>query len=95
MEAAWTMLQQDEADDYVIGTGEAHSVQDFVDAAFSSVGLDSADYVETSQEFFRPTKTSTLIADTTKAKEAFGFECKNRFNELVKLMVEADIERER
>lgn len=95
MEAAWRMLQQDSPDDYIIATGEAHSVKEFVDEAFAAVGLDPAKYVETSAEFLRPSKTSALIGDTSKAKKAFGFSPKVRFKELIKLMVEADLEKEK
>jgi len=93
MEAAWTMLQQEEPDDYVIATGKTHSVEEFVDAAFSVVGLTSSDYVQTSREFVRSTKTSTLKGDISKAR-GFGFEPKVGYSQLVKLMVEADLERE-
>ena len=95
MEAAWTMLQQGEADDYVIATGEAHSVEEFVREAFGVVNLDPSNYVKTSAEFLRPTKTSALIGDSRKAQCAFGFQPKIRFKELVKLMVEADLKAER
>lgn len=95
MEAAWNMLQQNQGDDYIIATGEAHSVKEFVDEAFAAVGLDPAKYLETSAEFLRPTKTSALIGDTTKAKKAFGFNPKIRFKELVNLMVQADLEKEK
>jgi GDPmannose 4,6-dehydratase len=95
MEAAWRMLQQETADDYVIATGEAHSVKEFVDEAFAAVGLDPVKYLETSTEFLRPTKTSALIGDISKAKRALGFEPKTRFKELIKLMVQADLEREK
>jgi GDPmannose 4,6-dehydratase len=95
VEAEWAAAQMEKADDYVIATGEAHSVQDFVDAAFSVVGLDPKNHVKTSSEFFRPTPTSTLIGDYSKAKEALGFEPKTRFKDLVRMMVEADLERER
>lgn len=91
MEAAWAMLQKEKPNDYVIATGEAHSVGEFVDAAFAVVGLKSADYVSTSKEFIRPTKTSTLIGDITKAQNELNFNPKTKFNELVKLMVENDL----
>lgn len=94
MEAAWKMLQQDEPDDYVIATGETHSVKEFVDEAFAVAGLNSNDYIESSQEFVRPTKTSTLKGDISKARAAFGFEPKVRFKELVRLMVQADLKKE-
>jgi len=94
MEAAWNILQCPEPDDYVIATGEAHSVQEFVNEAFLCVDLDPAKYVNSSSEFIRPTTTSTLVGDTQKAREAFGFDPKIRFKELVKLMVDADIKSE-
>jgi GDPmannose 4,6-dehydratase len=91
MEAAWSMLQHKEADDYVIGSGEAYSVRDFVDEAFSIVGLETDKYLETSQEFMRPSKTSTLIADTSKAKKILNFKPKIDFHNLVRIMVEEDL----
>lgn len=91
MKAAWTVLQQDRPDDYVIATGEAHSVEEFVQAAFAVVGLDPANYLETSSEFMRPTKTSTLVGDTQKARAALGFDPDVRFEDLVRIMVEADL----
>jgi GDPmannose 4,6-dehydratase len=91
MQAAWSMLQQDSPDDYVIATGEAHSVEEFVWEAFRYVNLDPAKYVKTSAEFIRPTKTSALIGDSFKAKTSFGFTPAVRFPDLVKLMVEADL----
>ncbi len=95
MEAAWTMLQQDHADDYVIGTGESHSVSEFVNESFSIAGLDPKKHLETSNEFMRPTKTSALIADGTKARRILHFEPKVKFGALVQLMVEADLVNER
>lgn len=94
MEAAWTMLQQEQADDFVIATGEAYSVKDFVDEAFAVVHLDPTDHLTTSQEFMRPTRTTTLIGDISKARAKLGFEPKVRFKSLVRLMVEADLRRE-
>jgi GDPmannose 4,6-dehydratase len=91
MEAAWSMLQHKDADDYVIGSGEAYSVRDFVDEAFSIVGLETDKYLETSQEFMRPSKTSTLIADTSKAKKILNFKPKIDFHNLVRIMVEEDL----
>jgi len=95
MEAAWQMLQLDEPDDFVIATGEAHSVQEFVEEAFAVVDLKPEEYVVSSQDLFRPTKTGVLIGDTSKARTSFGFEPKVKFKELVKLMVEADLGAER
>ena len=91
MEAAWTMLQHRDADDYVIGSGKAYSVRDFVDEAFSIVGLETDKYLETSQEFMRPSKTSTLVADTSKAKKILNFEPKVDFHNLVRIMLEEDL----
>ncbi|MCX6056536.1 MAG: GDP-mannose 4,6-dehydratase [Chloroflexi bacterium] len=91
METAWQILQLDESDDFIIATGEAHSVKEWVDEAFAVVNLRAEEYVKTDPSLLRPTKTSTLIGDITKAREKFGFEPKVRFKELVKLMVEADL----
>ena len=88
------MLQQQEPDDYVIATGEAHSVQEFVAEAFKAAGLDSVRHVSTSPEHLRPTNTSTLIGDAGKARARFGFDLKVRFKDLVKLMVDADLKGE-
>ncbi len=95
VEAEWLALQQDKADDYVIATGEAHSVQDFVDAAFATVGLDPKDYVKSSQEFYRVTPTSTLVGNSAKAREVLGFHPKVSFSNLVRMMVENDLEMEK
>jgi GDPmannose 4,6-dehydratase len=94
MEAAWQMLQLDKPDDFVIATGEAHSVKEWVDAAFATVGLQSENYVTTDPALLRPTQTSTLTGDISKAKRVFGFDPKCKFKELVKLMVKADLEAE-
>ena len=88
------MLQQNNADDYVIGSGKAHSINDFVSIAFESVGLDPNKFVRSSKEFIRPTKTSTLISDTTKAKSLLGFTPNTEFKELVQMMVKNDIDME-
>jgi GDPmannose 4,6-dehydratase len=95
MEAAWQMLQLDESDDFIIATGEAHSVQEFVEEAFAVVNLRPEEYVVSSQDLFRPTKTGVLVGDTSKARTSFGFEPKVKFKELVKLMVEADLRAEK
>jgi len=95
MEAAWRMLQLDQPDDFIIATGEAHSVQEFVEEAFAVVNLNPEEYVVSSRDLFRPTKTGALIGDTTKARTTFGFEPKVKFKQLVKLMVEADLEAEK
>jgi GDPmannose 4,6-dehydratase len=95
MEAAWKILQLDHPDDFVIATGEAHSVEEWVREAFSIAELAHEDYVRTDPSLIRPSKTSTLVGDTRKAKKAFGFSPKVKFRELVRLMVEADLETER
>ncbi|OFV91977.1 MAG: GDP-mannose 4,6-dehydratase [Acidobacteria bacterium RIFCSPLOWO2_02_FULL_64_15] len=92
MEAAWRMLQLGASDDFVIATGEAHSVREWVDEAFAVVGLNPENHVVTDKQLLRPTKTSTLVGDISKAKAAFGFDPQVRFKQLVKLMVEADLE---
>jgi len=95
METAWEILQLDNPDDFIIATGEAHSVKEFVEEAFAIVKLNPEDYVVSDNNLLRPTKTSTLVGDITKAREVFGFNPKVKFKELVKLMVEAELERER
>ena len=93
VEAMWMMLQQDEPDDFVIGTGKDHSVNDLVDIAFDQVGLDPAAYVRQDPAFMRPAEVDLLIADPTKARERLGWAPKTSFDELVRLMVDADIDR--
>jgi len=95
MEAAWSILQQESSDDFVLATGEAYSVKDFVVEAFKYVNLPPEKYVKTSDKFIRPTKTSVLIGDFSKAKNTFGFHPKVRFIDLVKLMMEADLEEQK
>ena len=95
MEAAWKILQMDRPDDFVIATGEAHSVKEWVDAAFSVAGLEPGRYVRTDPALIRPGKTSTLVGDITRARRTFGFEPKYRFRDLVRLMVEADLATEK
>lgn len=91
VEAMWQMLQQDEADDYVIATGETHSVEEFLTEAFSHVNLDWRDYVELDPKYLRPAEVDLLIGDASKAKRALGWEPKVSFRELVRLMVDADV----
>lgn len=95
METAWKILQLEKADDFIIATGETHSVKEFVDEAFSVAELNPEAYVVTDRKLFRPTKTSILCGDTTKARNAFGYEPKVRFKELVRIMVEADLAAEK
>ena len=92
IEAMWLMLQQDKPEDYVIGTGESHSVREFVEDAFSYVSLDWRECIEIDPRYFRPTEVEHLQADATKARERLGWEPKVTFNELVKIMVDADME---
>ncbi len=91
VEAMWLMLQKDEPGDYVIATNETHSVREFLEAGFSSVGLDWRDYVEIDPRYYRPAEVELLIGDYSKAKRELGWEPKTKFAELVKLMVEADV----
>jgi GDPmannose 4,6-dehydratase len=93
VEAMWLMLQQDEPDDYVIATGETHSVREFLEVAFSHMGLDWKKYVEIDPRYFRPAEVELLIGDYSKAKKKLGWEPKTRFTDLVKLMVDEDIRR--
>ncbi len=95
MEGAWRMLQADEPDDYVLATGETHSVQEFLDAAFGHAGLDWHDYVKIDERYFRPAEVDLLIGDYSKAKEKLAWEPTVRFDELVRMMVDHDRERER
>ena len=92
VEAMWLILQQDHPDDYVIGTGEAHSVEEFVQEAFSYANLDWQEYVEIDPRYFRPTEVESLLADAAKAREKLGWEPKIGFKELVRIMVDADME---
>jgi GDPmannose 4,6-dehydratase len=92
VEAMWLMLQQDEPDDYVIATGEAHSVQELVDVAFAQVDLDPKDYLRIDERFMRPAEVDHLIGDYAKAKEQLGWEPRTSFEELVQLMVDSDLE---
>ena len=92
MEAAWLMLQQENPDDYVVGTGEAHSVKEFLEESFKCVGINNwQDYVVIDKRYFRPAEVEVLIADAQKAKEKLNWEAKTKFNDLVKIMVEADL----
>ena len=92
VEAMWLMLQQDKADDYVIATNETHSVREFLEAAFGHVGLDWKQHVEIDPRYYRPAEVDLLIGDYAKAKRQLGWEPKTRFVDLVKLMVDADVD---
>jgi GDPmannose 4,6-dehydratase len=95
VEAMWSMLQQDKPDDYVIATGETHTVEEFCQEAFTHVGLNWKDYVRIDPHYFRPTEVDLLIGDATKAKKVLGWTPKVKFKELVRLMVDSDTERVR
>ncbi len=92
VEAMWLMLQQDQPDDYVIATGETHSVREFCELAFSYVGLDYRDYVVIDQRFMRPAEVDLLIGDASKARKKLGWQPRTSFTELVQMMVEADLQ---
>jgi len=92
LEMMHLLLQQDSPDDYAIGTGEAHSVRDFLDEAFGYAGMDWHKYVEIDPRYFRPTEVDYLLCDPTKAKTKLGWEPKIKFHELVRIMVDADLE---
>ncbi len=92
LEAMWLILQQDDPDDYVIGTGASYSVRQFAEEAFSYVQLDWRDYVQVDPRYFRPTDVEYLMADAVKAQVRLGWEPKVRFKELVRIMVDADLE---
>jgi len=92
VEAMWRMLQQDEPHDLVIATGEAHSVREFCELAFDYADLDWERHVEIDPRYFRPSEVSWLQGDASKAKQAIGWEAKTRFADLVRLMVDADVQ---
>jgi GDPmannose 4,6-dehydratase len=89
--AMWLMLQQETADDFVVGTGEAHPVREFVELAFAHAGLDWKEYVEVDTRYFRPAEVDYLCADASKARRVLGWEPTVTFDELVRIMVEADM----
>jgi len=93
VEAMWRMLQQPEPDDYVIATGETHSVREFLELAFSHMGLDWNKHVQIDPHYFRPAEVDLLVGDSSKARKKLGWEAKTKFNELVKLMVDEDVRR--
>ncbi|EEL79466.1 GDP-mannose 4,6-dehydratase [Bacillus cereus AH1271] len=93
IKAMWLMLQQEVPDDYVISTGETHTVEELVEIAFSHVGLNWKDYVVIDEKFVRPAEVDLLLGDCSKAKEELGWELEVSFKELVHMMVDSDIER--
>ena len=92
VEAMWLMLQQDEPEDFVVATGETHSVRELVDVAFAHVGLDPGEHVRVDPKFLRPAEVEHLIGDASKAKEKLGWEPRTSFEELLRLMVDSDLE---
>jgi GDPmannose 4,6-dehydratase len=92
VEAMWQILQQDAAEDYVIGTGETHSVREFVEAAFAYAGLDWEKHVKMSERYLRPLEVDVLIADPTKARNKLGWLSQIGFRDLVAIIVDADVE---
>jgi GDPmannose 4,6-dehydratase len=93
VDAMWRMLQQDEAEDYVVATGETHSVREFSELAFAHVGLDTEQYVKSDPEFLRPAEIDHLVGDASKARAQLGWKPRHSFRDLVELMVDADLER--
>jgi GDPmannose 4,6-dehydratase len=89
----WLMLQQDQPDDYVIGTGQTHSVRELCEVAFGHLGLDYEDFVKVDPRFVRPAEVDLLISDPTKARTQLGWEPTVSFGDLVVMMVEADLKR--
>jgi GDPmannose 4,6-dehydratase len=87
------MLQQDDPDDYVVASGETHAIRELVELAFAHVGLNWEDHVRISEEFFRPAEVDLLIGDASKARQKLGWEPKVSFEQLVAMMVDADVER--
>jgi GDPmannose 4,6-dehydratase len=92
VEAMWLMLQEDEPDDYVIATGEVHSVRQLVEVAFERVGLDPEQYVRIDERFIRPAEVEHLVGDASKAKEKLGWVPRTSFEEMIALMVDSDLE---
>ncbi len=92
VQAMWMMLQHDKGDDFVVGTGQSNSVREFAEEAFSYAGLDWDKYVKIDKKYFRPTEVENLIADASKARRVLGWEPKITFRELVRIMVDSDME---
>jgi GDPmannose 4,6-dehydratase len=95
VEAMWLMLQQDQPGDYVVATGETHSVREFCEEAFGCVGLDWKEFVKVDPKYFRPAEVDLLLGDPSRAKAKLGWQPRVTFKELVRLMVEADLEGQR
>jgi GDPmannose 4,6-dehydratase len=92
VEGMWRILQQESPSDYVLGTGESHTIREFLDEAFGYVNLDWRDYVELDPRYLRPAEVEFLLADASRAEKELGWEPKIRFKELVRIMVDADVE---
>ena len=92
VESMWVMLQQDKPDDYVIATGETHAVREFAEKVFQKLGLDYEEYVDIDQRYFRPTEVDVLLGDSKKAQKRLGWKPKVSFNQLIDMMIEADLE---
>ena len=86
----WLMLQQDRPDDYVVATGESHSVREVLDVAFGTLGLDWKSFVETDSRYLRPTEVDYLCGDASKATAKLGWKPRVRFRELIEMMVRSD-----
>jgi len=91
VEAVWLMLQQDQPDDFIIATGEVHSVRELVEEAFSYLGLDWQKYVEEDLRYYRPSEVDLLVGDANKAKKLLGWEAKTKFKDVIRLMIDADL----
>ena len=92
VEAMWLMLQQDQSDDYVVATGQTHTVRNFLELAFGIAGMDYQDFVEVDPRYFRPTEVDILQGDSTKARKKLGWEPKVSLEELARMMGEHDME---
>jgi GDPmannose 4,6-dehydratase len=91
VEAMWMMLQHDTPDDFVVATGETHSVREFLDTAFAHAGLDPEEHVEIDAKYFRPSEVDVLLGDPSKAQRELGWTPRVTFDELVRIMVDADV----
>jgi GDPmannose 4,6-dehydratase len=90
VESMWLMLQQDEPDDYVVATGETHTIRDLLDIAFGYLSLDWQQHVQIDPRFYRPSEVDLLLGDSTKARKKLGWEPRTPFADLVRIMVEHD-----
>ena len=95
MRAMWLILQQDAVDDYVVATGQIHSVKQFCQKEFACAGLDHQDYVHTDERYLRPAEVDLLLGDAAKAREKINWQPRVSFEQLVEQMVQADLERAR